>query len=273
MQMKHRKLVLTLFVVFLTAGSVDIYFIYAAAIPRLFSNAAIKTASVPPQKEHLPIVSSPVSEKRVAAVMIPETGKSTSNSEKEMAHTDGVTDDRGSNMPETDVDTDNLEAEIAAGATAQPSVTTAPIEPTETTAAEADSTAEAPGYRLRQQQLPRAAAEHLPSVVPLRFGPNRTLLWKFEKKILREVAEIAKRYGNVGVLLIGHADSEEKNPDELSRERALKAKTFLEKEGVYPALIEIESLGAEQPATKGTSPTDRKMNRRVRVRFIMKEEM
>jgi len=81
--------------------------------------------------------------------------------------------------------------------------------------------------------------------------------------MLRDTQKLLEGYPSIKIRLIGHADSDEKNPDELAVERADMIKKFLISQGIAPERIEVESQGAKNPAA--TSPEMKKLNRRVEI--------
>ena len=275
MQMKHCKLKV-FFGLFLAAGVIDIYFIHTSVIPLLFADDG-PAASVPVRKEQPPQVAPRIAKQPPVTVTIPNDSSAVEPPSSVEQETDSV-------MAVTDTDTvirQALPAPEAQGASPAPTAEISEASQAAQTAEDKDGAGgdgvatetPTPETRAARTDLPKATAKQLPGLEPLRFGPNRTLLWKFEKKMLRSVAKTLLHYGNVGVRLVGHADNQEKKTDELSMARALKAKTFLEAEGVPSGLIEVESAGAKKPATKGTFAEDRKKNRRVRVRLFIKDTM
>jgi len=67
------------------------------------------------------------------------------------------------------------------------------------------------------------------------------------------------------VIVIGHADTTERRPDLLARQRAEAAKTYLVRErGVEESRVSVRSAAATQPRAAG-SPLS---NRRVELIFV-----
>lgn len=266
MQMKHHRLIKVVFVLLLIVGGIDIYAIYAFVIPNLFLDES-EAPSVPVQMERPPHIVSRDEVRQPVPVAVPAEDplvdktadiKATENQADAPSPVPTVSPSAESMIP-TKVNT--LDPPGALDKTAESVVSDSDVEK------------QGPESQLTRKALPKATVKQLSGIEPLRFGPNRTLLWKFEKKMLKEAAKQVSRYSNVAVHVVGHADNQEKNPDELSMARALKVKAFLEAEGVPTELIEVESVGAKKPATKKTSAEDRKKNRRVRVRLFIKDTM
>lgn len=253
MQMKHRKFIKILLVLALTVGALDIYIIHSFAIPYLFLNES-GAPSVPVQKERPPKIVPKAEAHQPVPITIP-AGNPLSGKTPNNKTADG---EAGASTPE---EVKTLDPQNSLD------------KPAESVVSGSDVGNQKPESQPTRDALPKATTKQLLVIEPLRFGPNRILLWKFEKKALKEVAKQLLHYNNIAVRLVGHADDQERNPDELSMARALKAKAFLEAEGVPTELIEVESVGAKKPATKRTSAEDRKKNRRVRVRLFIKDTM
>ena len=288
MQMKHRKLIQFLLVLFLAGGCADIYFICTTAIPRLYAGERPNAPAVPVQKESLPNTTPPITPPSPVQLTLLDTdlkpaigtAQHADDSEASSDSSQSSTDEAKSTVSEhADSETATAHLETTSPPV-EPVVEAPPVaplspaaQPQTATVSKNHNEAPPPIPDTVSKALPRATEKQLPGSETLRFGPNRTLLWRFEKKTLRNMAKVLMRFVNVHIRLVGHADSQEKNPQELGMNRALAAKAFLEKEGVHPELIEVESVGAKKPSTKGTSALERKKNRRVRVRLFIKDTM
>jgi outer membrane protein OmpA-like peptidoglycan-associated protein len=99
------------------------------------------------------------------------------------------------------------------------------------------------------------------------FPRNRARLNNVDKACLDDLASRLKQDPRSRVVAIGHADSAERGPDELSTRRAEAVKAYLVKErGIDETRIEVRSAGATKPAD--ASGADRARNRRVEVFFV-----
>ena len=269
---KHRRLLVLALILFLVAGGVDVYVLYAQVIPQLLvEQEGDKTdmARVPVSKEALPknsrslqksapvsvSVKMPDEDDAPAALGASPDSETLTRAGGEAASQIGVS---GSGRPTTPSGSKTEMAETVAASS------NSDITEDNSNAAESSE---------RSAVKAVAKAKSLPGFEPLRFGPNKTLLWKFEKKVLRDVASTVNKYANVTVLLTGHADGAEKDPMALSRARADAAKSYLIDEGVDASKIATEGLGNSKPLTKKTAEKERKRNRRVRVRLVIKDEL
>jgi outer membrane protein OmpA-like peptidoglycan-associated protein len=101
------------------------------------------------------------------------------------------------------------------------------------------------------------------------FPRNLARLNNVDKACLDDVAARLRQDPRSRVVIIGHADSKERRPLVIARQRAEAVKTYLMKErGVEESRITTRSAAAERPADTGTSAAARAKNRRVEVIFV-----
>jgi len=97
------------------------------------------------------------------------------------------------------------------------------------------------------------------------FPRNLARLNNIDKACLDDVASRLRQDPRSRVIVIGHADTTERRPDLLARQRAEAAKTYLVRErGVEEARVSVRSAAATQPRAAG-SPLS---NRRVELIFV-----
>ena len=283
MQEIQHKFLWGVLILFLLIGIADIYIIHTTVIPELINGDrqfVLPQQPIPPTREPLPSAEKPpvkASPSQHGRMKIPvgnadserasgadRKGVATVADDSVAADTERSSRDTSPNTG-ADADTGANPGVLPPPEPAAESVTTSPAS---TTSENGPSPAED-----RAKPLPKAKSKSLPGFENLRFGPNKTLLWKYEKQTLREVARLIRRHSNVGVILIGHADGAEKEPMALSQARVEKAKSYLVAQGVPADKIETDAKGARKPVTKSTNEEERKKNRRVRVRMTIKDEM
>jgi outer membrane protein OmpA-like peptidoglycan-associated protein len=101
------------------------------------------------------------------------------------------------------------------------------------------------------------------------FPRNLARLNNVDKACLDDVASKLKQDPRSRVVIVGHADSNERNPELIGRKRAEAVKNYLVKErGIDEARITAKSAGASKPLDTGTSAAARAKNRRVDVIFV-----
>jgi outer membrane protein OmpA-like peptidoglycan-associated protein len=101
------------------------------------------------------------------------------------------------------------------------------------------------------------------------FPRNLARLNNVDKACLDDVASKLKQDPRSRVVIVGHADSNERYPEVIGRKRAEAVKSYLVKErGVDEARITAKSAGASKPLDTGTSAAARAKNRRVDVIFV-----
>ena len=97
------------------------------------------------------------------------------------------------------------------------------------------------------------------------FPRNLARLNNIDKACLDDVASRLRQDPRSRVIVIGHADTTERRPDLLARQRAEAAKTYLVRDrGVEEARVSVRSAAATQPRAAG-SPLS---NRRVELIFV-----
>lgn len=100
------------------------------------------------------------------------------------------------------------------------------------------------------------------------FPRNLSRLTNVDKACLDDVVQRLNADPRARVEVIGYADSHERNPDQLSRQRADAIQGYLTQAGVDASRITVQSMGAGQPLETGTDLTSQARNRRVQVWFV-----
>jgi len=101
------------------------------------------------------------------------------------------------------------------------------------------------------------------------FPRNLARLNNVDKACLDDVATRLRQDPRSRVIIVGHADSGERNPEVIARQRAEAAKAYLVKDrGVEEARITTRSAAATKPVDTGTDAAARARNRRVEVIFV-----
>jgi hypothetical protein len=101
------------------------------------------------------------------------------------------------------------------------------------------------------------------------FPRNLARLNNVDKACLDDVATRLRQDPRSRVIIVGHADSGERNPEVIARQRAEAAKAYLVNErGVEEARITTRSAAATKPLDTGTDAAARARNRRVEVIFV-----
>jgi outer membrane protein OmpA-like peptidoglycan-associated protein len=97
------------------------------------------------------------------------------------------------------------------------------------------------------------------------FPPNLARLNNVAQACLDDVASRLRQDPRSRVVVIGHADTAERRPDVIARQRAEAAKTYLVKErGIEESRVSVRSAGATRPREAGSS----RSNRRVELIFV-----
>jgi OmpA family/Bacterial Ig domain len=90
-----------------------------------------------------------------------------------------------------------------------------------------------------------------------------------DKACLDDVATRLRQDSRSRVLVVGHADSTETNPEVVSRVRAENVKAYLvDERGVEESRVSVRGAGAGRPLDEGTSKDALAKNRRVEVIFL-----
>jgi outer membrane protein OmpA-like peptidoglycan-associated protein len=101
------------------------------------------------------------------------------------------------------------------------------------------------------------------------FPRNLSRLNNVDKACLDDVAARMKQDPRSRIVITGHADKSEPNPEVLGRKRAEAIKSYLVKErGVDEARVTARSAGASKPLDTGKSAVARAKNRRADVTFV-----
>ena len=97
------------------------------------------------------------------------------------------------------------------------------------------------------------------------FPVNSARLNNVDKACLDDVASRLRQDPRSRVVIIGHADTAERRPDVIARQRAEAAKTYLVRErGIEESRVSVRSAGATRPREAGSS----RSNRRVELIFV-----
>jgi outer membrane protein OmpA-like peptidoglycan-associated protein len=101
------------------------------------------------------------------------------------------------------------------------------------------------------------------------FPRNLARLNNVDKACLDDVASRLKSDPRSRVIVVGHADSQEKLPEVIARKRGEAVKEYLVKErGIDESRITVRSAAATKPLDTGTDAAARARNRRVEVWFV-----
>ena len=101
------------------------------------------------------------------------------------------------------------------------------------------------------------------------FPRNLSRLNNVDKACLDDVAARMKQDPRSRVIITGHADKSEPNPEVIGRKRAEAIKSYLVKErGLDEARVTTRSAGATKPLDTGKTAAARAKNRRVDVTFV-----
>ncbi|MEM9981537.1 MAG: OmpA family protein, partial [Bacteroidota bacterium] len=99
---------------------------------------------------------------------------------------------------------------------------------------------------------------------------NKTTLKPASFFELNILAEILKKKKNIRIEISGHTDNVGTNDYnlQLSRQRALAVKTFLEKKGTPASRLVTAGYGKTQPIADNTTDEGRALNRRVEFKIL-----
>lgn len=106
------------------------------------------------------------------------------------------------------------------------------------------------------------------------FATGSSKLLKAADSKLNEVVDAAREYPDVQLDVTGYTDNvgdAQKNL-KLSQERANAVKAYLVKNGVASERINTKGVGADSPIADNATAEGRAKNRRVEVRYTIKEE-
>ena len=106
------------------------------------------------------------------------------------------------------------------------------------------------------------------------FATGSSKLLKAADSKLNEVVDATREYPDVQLDVTGYTDNvgNAQNNLKLSQERANAVKAYLVKNGVASGRINTKGLGADSPIADNATTEGRAKNRRVEVRYSIKEE-
>jgi outer membrane protein OmpA-like peptidoglycan-associated protein len=100
-----------------------------------------------------------------------------------------------------------------------------------------------------------------------RFAVGRSTIDPADRAILDQVVNVLAHNPQIThVVVEGHADAHERNPDALSLARANAVVAYLVGKGASPSALQPVGAGASKPLAPGPSPAAREQNRRVELR-------
>jgi outer membrane protein OmpA-like peptidoglycan-associated protein len=101
------------------------------------------------------------------------------------------------------------------------------------------------------------------------FPRNLARLNNVDKACLDDVASRLRQDPRSRVIVVGHADGQERRPEVVARTRAEAVKSYLVRErGVDESRVSVRSAGASRLLDTGTTAAARARNRRVEVIFV-----
>lgn len=95
------------------------------------------------------------------------------------------------------------------------------------------------------------------------WDANSARLLRSQQQHVERIACVARQVNVEAVIAVGHAGSEERQPQRLSRQRADAVKAMLVAGGVSPERVHVEGKGAVQPVSR-----DATANRRVEIELV-----
>lgn len=115
---------------------------------------------------------------------------------------------------------------------------------------------------------PEAVQENLDSLIAgkrVEFLPNSSELDSESFALLRQVANLLKKYPDAKLEIAGHTDDQGDAAYNLrlSQQRAERIRDFLEQTGIHPERLRAKGYGETQPLVPGRSREARTKNRRV----------
>ena len=106
------------------------------------------------------------------------------------------------------------------------------------------------------------------------FPRNLSRLNNVDKACLDDVAARLRQDPKSRLIIVGHADSQERHPEVLGKTRAEAIKAYLVTErGIEESRIVTRSAAATKPLDMGTTPAARAKNRRVELIFLAEGAM
>ncbi len=118
---------------------------------------------------------------------------------------------------------------------------------------------------LRQPARPAEAVSCLAGGFPR----NLSRLTNVDKACLDDMAQRLKADPRARVIIIGHADSHERSPQDIGQQRAQAVNDYVVQErGIEASRVTMRSAGATKPLDAGTDASAQARNRRVEVWFV-----
>jgi outer membrane protein OmpA-like peptidoglycan-associated protein len=103
----------------------------------------------------------------------------------------------------------------------------------------------------------------------IHFASDSARIEKKSKKILDDLLGRLRSVPNLGkIRMEGHTDSLEKNPQELSLQRAEVIRDYFIKKGFPSSDVEAKGYGNERPIATNTTDEGRARNRRVEFQLV-----
>jgi outer membrane protein OmpA-like peptidoglycan-associated protein/opacity protein-like surface antigen len=100
------------------------------------------------------------------------------------------------------------------------------------------------------------------------FPRNLSRLTNVDKACLDDVAQRLRADPRARVVVVGHADSRERSPEQIGEQRARAVRDYLVEAGIETSRITIRSSGATKPLDTGTDTSAQASNRRAEVWFV-----
>ena len=98
------------------------------------------------------------------------------------------------------------------------------------------------------------------------FASNSARLTSTATRSLNQIANILKKYPDLKVEIGGHTDTMEKQPDDISEERASNVKVYLVNKGISDDRIKVTGYGSSMPVSDNNTVSGRSKNRRVEIK-------
>lgn len=121
------------------------------------------------------------------------------------------------------------------------------------------------GDGTKQAVLDQALADRI-----IEFQSGSATLTPAGTAILDQMAAAMKQIGSAKVMVIGHTDSQGDRGKniELSMQRAIAVKNYLQQSGVAPGNLSVQGLGPDLPVADNATADGRARNRRIEFRVM-----